>query len=245
VKDLIQFVDSLTILPKGKCNVASVRRINQDYMQITFSENIPAGVGIGDGLENLTWYPALTFRDNIVRNNRARSILISTPRETVIENNSLSSMMTAILFEGDLDYWHESGAVQDILIQNNRFGDNVYGGGRGGAVIWINPHIKKRIDDQPYESNIRIMNNVFRTFDSSILSATSVNGLIFKGNTIETSGTYPPISPAQPVLKLEGCIHSEITDNIYQGRKKGTISLDKVSSAGTKVSGQNGFEVSF
>ncbi|GHU98432.1 alpha-1,3-galactosidase B [Bacteroidia bacterium] len=241
-KDRIQFVDSLTILPKGEAVVASVRRINQNYIQITFSDNIPPGVATGDGLENTTWYPELTFRGNTVRNNRARSILISSPRKTVIENNFLSSMMTSILFEGDLDYWHESGAVQDVLIQNNRFGDNVYGGGRGGSVIWINPHLKKRVDDTPYERNIRIINNSFRTFDSSIISAVSVDGLIFKDNTIEPSGTYAPINPSMATVKLEGCINSHIYDNVYRGDGKAAISLDKVSAAGTKIATQQGFE---
>ena len=243
VKDLIQFVDSLTILPKGKSNVVSLRRINQNFIQITFADNIPLSVGVGDGLENLTRYPEFIFRNNIVRNNRARSILISTARKTVVENNFFSSMMSSILFEGDLNHWHESGAVNDVLIQNNRFGDSVYGGsGRGGSIIWINPHIRKRIDDQPYERNIRIINNTFRTFDSSVLNALSVDGLVFEGNTIEPSNTYTPINPQLPTIKLEGCINSRISDNTYTGQGKGTIMMDKVSTAGTKVSGQKGFE---
>jgi len=215
--DSIQFVDSETILPQGAGVVVSVRKINEGYMQFTFANDLPAGIKQGDGVENITWYPEFTFRNNIVRNNRARSILISSRNKVVVENNTFSSMMTSILFEGDLDNWHESGAVRDVLIQNNTFLDNVYGGGRGGSVIWINPHIRQRIDHQPYENNIRIINNTFRTFDSSILNALSTGGLVFKGNIIEPSGTYPPINPDMPVIKLEGCPNAIIEGNTYKG----------------------------
>ena len=47
---------------------------------------------VGDGLENMSWYPELIFRNNVVRNNRARSILVSTPRKVVVEGNTFSSM---------------------------------------------------------------------------------------------------------------------------------------------------------
>ncbi len=240
--DSIQFVDSETILPKGGGVVANVRKINEGYMTITFTEELPKGAfKPGDGLENITWYPELTFRNNTVRNNRARSILVSTRNKTVIEGNSLSSMMTSILFEGDLDHWHESGAVRDVLIQNNTFLDNVYGGGRGGSVIWINPHVRQRVADQPYERNIRIVNNTFRTFDSSILNAISTGGLVFKGNTIEPSGSYPPIAPDMPTVKLEDCPGTVIEGNTFKGGT-GTISMDDTSKKSAKVSGQKGFK---
>ena len=215
--DSIQFVDEGTILPKGFGVMASVRKINEGYMMFTFASDLPAGLKQGDGLENISWYPELTFRNNVVRNNRARGILVSSRNKVVIEGNTLSSMMSSILFEGDLDFWHESGAVRDVLIRNNTFLDNVYGGGKGGSVIWINPHVRQRVDGRPYENNIRITGNTFRTFDPSILNALSTGGLVFSGNTIEPSGTYPPLSPGMPAVKLEGCPGAVIEGNIYKG----------------------------
>lgn len=57
----------------------------------------------------------------------ARSILVSTPRKVVIEGNTFSSIMSAILFEGDMSHWYESGAVRDVTVRNNRFLDGTYG----------------------------------------------------------------------------------------------------------------------
>jgi len=81
----------------------------------------------------------------------------------------------------------------------------------------------------------------FRTFDSSILNALSTGGLVFKGNTIEPSGTYPPINPDMPVIKLEGCPNAVIEGNTYKGSGAGSISMDEFSKKSAKVSGQKGF----
>ena len=41
------------------------------------------------GIENLEWTPEVYFADNVIRNNRARGSLFSTPKKTVVENNVL------------------------------------------------------------------------------------------------------------------------------------------------------------
>lgn len=102
----------------------------------------------------MSWYPELIFRNNVVRNNRARSILVSTPRKVIIEGNTFSSMMSAILFEGDMDHWYESGAVRDVTIRNNKFLDGTYGGA-DFPTIFINPHQKKRFRAIPTNATSR------------------------------------------------------------------------------------------
>ena len=41
----------------------------------------------GFGIENLSWCPEVYFADNVIRNNRARGTLFSTPLKTVVERN--------------------------------------------------------------------------------------------------------------------------------------------------------------
>ena len=72
-------------------------------------------------MENLTWYPDVVMRKNIIRDNRARSALITTKGKVLIEDNYFSSQMHGILIEGDNNSWYESGAVQDVTIRNNTF----------------------------------------------------------------------------------------------------------------------------
>lgn len=205
--DAIDIVDGQTLLTKGALKVSGVERINQHYIRIAFTSPVAGRLVPGDGLENMSWYPELVFRNNIVRNNRARSILVSTPRRVMIEGNTFSSMMAAILFEGDMDHWYESGAVRDVTIRNNRFLDGAYGGA-DFPTIFINPHQRKTVAGQPYERNIRIEGNLFRTFNEQLLRARSVSNLIFRDNTIELSETYKPWNdrPTIEIRESEGVV---------------------------------------
>ena len=224
--DTLQVVDGQTLLPKGKVVIEKVEYLNERLSKLTLTEDPASTLAEGDGLENITWYPELTFRNNIVQNNRARSILISVPKKVLIENNSFSSMMTAILFEGDMLDWYESGAVKDVTIKNNTFLDCGYGGGNY-PVIWINPRQHKFLAEQPYEQNIRIENNIFKHFDRLLLKATSVNGLSFVNNTIEASDKYIPLKPNEADVDIKLSKDVKISGNKNKRKVKFLVKTDK------------------
>lgn len=238
--DKIQVIDGSSLLPKGEISVRSYRQINEVYAELSFDENIASLIATGDGLENISWYPELYFRNNIVRNNRARSILVSTGNKAVIEGNTFSSMMTSILFEGDLEHWHESGAVKDITIRNNTFLDCCYGG-NNAVVIWINPRIKSTPADGYYERNITIENNSFKSFDRPVLYAKSVDGLIFRNNSITPSGTYPQIRPEMPEFNIEHSRNIIFSKNQYNGENPAEINMDGSSMENSSISGNKNF----
>ena len=241
--DKVEFITNETLLPIAPATVKSFKKINDHLFELSFVEELPATLKVNDAVDNVTWYPTTIFRNNVVRNNRARSILISIRNKTVIENNTFSSMMTSILFEGDLNHWYESGAVDDVLIRNNIFYDCVYGGGKG-SVIWINPRMKQTLKYQPYEKNIVIEDNEFRTFDNSILSALSVDGLIFRNNKIIESGTYPKLWPGLPVIEVRDGLNTLIQNNSFEGKEKARIVIDENSSRSLKIDKkQKGFVI--
>ena len=219
--DEIDVVDAETLLAKHTLRVKKSERINAHYIRLTFTAPVEGRLTVGDGLENMSWYPELIFRNNVVRNNRARSILVSTPRKVVVEGNTFSSMMSAILFEGDMDHWYESGAVRDVTIRNNRFLDGTYGGA-DFPTIFINPHQKKEVPGHPYERNITIEGNLFRTFNEQLLRAKSVGGLIFRDNTIELSEKYKPYNDL-PTIDIRSSQQVVIKNNRY--KKPGKISI--------------------
>ena len=130
-------------------------------------------------------------------------------------------MMSAILFEGDMDHWYESGAVRDVTIRNNRFLDGTYGGA-DFPTIFINPHQKKEVPGHPYERNITIEDNLFRTFNEQLLRAKSVGGLIFRDNTIELSEKYKPYNDL-PTIDIRSSQQVVIKNNRY--KKPGKISI--------------------
>lgn len=226
--DSICFVKKATLLPLGYGVVESCRKLNEQLYALSFREPLPDDLEIADGLDNITWYPETIFRRNIIRNNRARGILISSRRKTLIENNTFSSMMAAVLVEGDMNFWYESGAVSEVEIKNNLFLDNVYGG-RKAAVIWINPRMAETVPERPFERNIVIEGNEFRTFDNAILSALSVGNLVFRRNKIVETYTYPKLYPESPAIEIKQCVHTTIEGNTYEGREAARIEADAFS----------------
>jgi hypothetical protein len=158
------------------------------------------------GIENLTWTPTVYFAENVVRNNRARGALFSSPRHTVCENNLFDHTSgTAILLCGDCNGWYESGSCKDVIIRKNKFVNALTSYYQfTNAVISIYPEIPRLNDQKQYfHSNIIIENNKFTTFDEPILYAKSVNGLVFRKNKIKRSKAYKPFHWNKEQFKME------------------------------------------
>lgn len=210
-----------------------VKRVNEKISYITFDKPITGKVEIYDGVENISWYAAAIIENNVVRNNRARSFLISTPRKVVVRNNQLSSQMSTFMMNGDLGLWNESGPNVDLLIENNVIENSLFGGNGAKAIFFIEPqYIDKNNIEGKYSKNITIRNNVIKTFDSSILVAVSVDGLVFENNQIIQTNTYKPIFPNTNNVSIENCNNVTIKGNTYKkiDGKEVTISVDEKST---------------
>lgn len=198
--------------------VQEVERLDGLNMVLTFREPLPEELKAGDILENKSWNTSeYLVRNSVFRNHRARNLVIKTPGRVVVEHNEFASMMSAILIRTDMSFWYESGSVDDVLIAENRFGDCVTGGGRFGVISVANSR-EERFTEEPIHRNIRIENNFFRTFDTNILDAEYVDGLVFRGNRIERSGTHEPISPERAVLILRNNRNVTIEANTCEGK---------------------------
>lgn len=217
--DKIALMSRLTVLPFFETTITQVKPLNEHRFVLTVAELPNELPDIPMSVENLSWNPDLIFRNNIVRENRARSILVTTKGKVLIENNTLSSQMQGILIEGDNNHWYESGAVQDVTIRNNEF---------------INPGVLKDarypLNASPlltgsqhtgegcYHRNIRFENNKIKSFNGLMVKACSVQGLIISGNTIELSKDYPRTEEG-PAIALEYCDDVVIKDNTSIGFK--------------------------
>ncbi len=203
--DKIQFVESkkMELVGTHINEIKQIKAIDKptDFgakeFEIVFANALPEQVTEnGDyGIENLSWTPEVIFSDNIVRNNRARGSLFSTPKKVVCENNLFDHTHgTAILLCGDCNGWFETGACKDVLIRNNRFVNALTANYQfTNAVISIYPEIPNLEDQQKlFHSGIVIENNTFDMFDQPILYAKSTDGLIFRDNTIQYNTEFEP-----------------------------------------------------
>jgi hypothetical protein len=185
--------------------IASVKVINERFTELTFKNKLPEKLKQGDILENKTWNPVFTMRGCTIQNHRARNVILKTPLKTVIEDNHFSSMMSSILFRGETFFWYESGNVEDVLIQNNTFNYCAYSGSEH-AVMYITPRLGKTFDQtELFDRNIRFINNTITTFDSRIVIADRVEGLVINGNKIIKTGNAKTLYPDAPLFELTNC----------------------------------------
>jgi hypothetical protein len=195
--------------------------------RIRFNKKLPKNLSAGDVLENKTWFPDVGIRRcRILKKHRARGILVSTPGKVRIENNYFRSAGTAILIEGDIDYWYESGACRDVLIAGNVFED-CYTSDWGKGVITITPSHRPDSEYCPaYHSHIRISGNLFKHFDATLLYARSVKNLLFSENEIATTYTYKPYGEKYGFF-FEGCRETIVKNNRYAGDFSGKTAVAK------------------
>jgi hypothetical protein len=224
VGDEVWFINGETVQRGETGTIKEIREIRDNSKliakHIVFEQKIPVGLKEKDALENKTWTAELEVRGcHILKKHRARGLLITTPKRTVVENNYFRSAGTAILIEGDVNYWYESGAVNDLTIRNNIFEDcfsSGFSGDWGHAVITVHPSYQPQTDNtEAYHRNIRIENNTFKSFDYPILFARSVRNLIFAGNKLSRTTTYEPFAVNKATFWFDGCREVLIKDNIW------------------------------
>ena len=210
----IRFINGPTLEPGGTATVKTAVKKNSAEMVITVEEPLPSSVRAGDAVENADFYPSVVFRNNIVRNNRARGSLFTTPERVLVEGNLFDhSSGSAILLAGDAQRWYESGACHEVVIRKNTFINNLTSRYQfTNAIISIYPEVKQ-LDRQRdyYHRNVLIENNVFKTFDVPLLFAISTDNLKFINNKVIYNDEFK--GWGQKPFQFRRCANILIKDN--------------------------------
>lgn len=203
--DEVQFVEpeKMEVVDGSRNTIKSVATYDKPTVdgasefEIVFALPLPKAVAAEGktGIENLTRTPEVVFADNVIRNNRARGALFSTPKRVVCESNLFDHTHgTAILLCGDCNGWFETGGCTEVLIRNNRFVNALTATYQfTNAIISIFPEIPNLKEQKKYfHSGIVIEGNTFETFDRPILYAKSTDGLLFRNNSITYNTEFEP-----------------------------------------------------
>lgn len=228
--DEVQFIASRTMeIAAGRNVISSIEAVDAPVdkgvkrFRITFEKPLDEAIGRDGeafGIENLEWTPEVLFADNVIRNNRARGALFSTPRRTVVEDNLFDHTSgTAILLCGDCNGWYETGACRDVTIRRNRFINALTSMYQfTNAVISIYPEIPELHNQTQYfHSGIVIEDNEFETFDMPILYAKSVDGLVFRRNVVRQNSDYAQMHWNTHRFLFERVANDVIGDNSFEG----------------------------
>ncbi|MBQ8516036.1 MAG: right-handed parallel beta-helix repeat-containing protein [Akkermansia sp.] len=184
-----------------------VERVDECTVRLTLEQPLPEGIGVGDSVENADFYPSVDFAHNIVRSNRARGSLFTTPKPVVVEGNKfIGSSGSAILLAGDAQGWYESGRCRNVVIRNNLFEHNLicrYQFTEG--IISIYPEVKEPASQKErYHENILIENNTFITHRVPLIYAISADNIIFRNNKVTVDDKYAPMHDGKPFI-LKHC----------------------------------------
>ena len=208
----VEFVKGANMITYSKNTIRSVERINKQFTCVKFEKPLDESVKVGDVIAEIRDYPKVFITNNILKNNRARGVLLNCRGKTEVKNNYFHTPGAAILFEGDACYWFEQGGVSDCSIMNNIF-DNCMFGVWGKAIIDVSSGIRSDFEISRYHKNIVIKNNTFRVFDDiSLLHGYCIDGLSWKSNKVERTKAYSNRQLSNKKIDLSNCDHVKVDE---------------------------------
>ncbi len=218
VGSTLQFIKGKTLENHPSLGKAvAVERVDELTVRVTLEKPLPDGIGTGDAVENADFYPSVDFSHNIVRANRARGSLFTTPKPVVVDGNRfIGSSGSAILLAGDAQGWYESGRCRNVIIRNNLFEHNLicrYQFTEG--IISIYPEVKEpTAQKERYHENILIEHNTFITHRVPLVYAISADNITFRNNKVMVDDKYTPMHDGKPfILKHCGKFLSDYPPN--------------------------------
>ena len=211
--DMLELVHSNSLITYAHGRVKSVKRKNKEYSIIQFSASLPKEMLLNDVVAAVNDTPDVYIHDCIIQGNRARGLLLGSRGKILVENNFFHTAGAAILLEGDARFWFEQDGVRNLTIKGNNFKNCNYGIW-GDAVIQAKPGIDKEYRRlSKYNQNITIENNTFEIFYHQLISAYSVENLIFRNNLIKHTNAYKTKSPDTQYFSLSDCFNVLIDKN--------------------------------
>lgn len=203
--DRVSFVHKRLLDTFHTAVVKSSTLLEPKFIRLEFEAAVDGVVQVGDAVENPERMPELYIKNCRVGRNRPRGFLVSTSRKAVIEGCEFSNCALGVHMPGDANSWYESGGVRDVTVRGNTFRDCGYVWAH--PPILIAPELGEVTDANPpcYHRNILIEDNLFETFDTQLLFARSVDGLVFRNNRYKKTTTYPVREKVHQPMDFKDC----------------------------------------
>ena len=151
----MQFYDQTTQELSGEAVIESVTALPDGSFEVIADRELDF-ISPGDLVENDTLSANFLFENN--RLFRCPQLRVSDNGKLIIRNNVFEECV-ALLVDDLIDYWRETGCVNDLLIEGNTFINTPRAGGNEGAVRILTTRIPSC---SVRNKNIRISGNVFQ-----------------------------------------------------------------------------------
>ena len=207
--DTLAFFDRRTFAPLGRAELVSSEAQDRRVTRYRLSRavDLPEGEAVA-----MRWDHDVdvVIRGCVCENNRARGLLVSSLGRVLIEDNRLHVPGTAVQCCFDASSWYESGPIEDVTVRGNTF-DNCMYGVWGPALFAVNPHIDPARRGVAANGKLRIVDNLIRTADPRLVSAHSIESLVFKNNRVIPTDAYPRDRDG-PAISLGAAVAAFETD---------------------------------
>jgi hypothetical protein len=175
------------------------RKSDKDWL-LTLDGSVPH-FAEDDVIDNITWHPNITVRNNHFSVNPVRGFLLTTPGKAIVENNTFyRCTMSAISMSADSSRWFESAPVRDVLIRGNSFIE---------CSVFVDPAVESVSPDEPIHENIRIIDN---DFERAGVSAVGARKLTITGNRSARGPLPIKIDRSCTEVKIENNEQAEISE---------------------------------
>jgi len=207
---------------------------NKDLI-ITLAKARDTKVRAGDIVWNASAAPKARIRRCVVRNNRARGMLIQT-RDVILDACVFENCSgSAIHVASDINYWHEGIGVADLVIRDNKFVGCNYGAARRAAVLDIFAELPGgKIAPPGVHRGIEVVGNTFVKPEGSAMYIHSSDGVIIRDNKF--------IAPSAAAVFVNHSRNVRITGNVLTGGAGGGLKIgDKCNPNTIRAHKNSGF----
>jgi hypothetical protein len=223
--DRMLLLDRKTMTGYAEFTAKEILTRNESFHELAADKSLEGVLRPDSIVENLDARPVLVFRNNTVRNNRARSILVN-PLRALIENNQFERpSMGSILIEGDSNYWMSSGSPEETIIRGNR----IVGLAASAPMIATEPRQQAEgLPLPPLYRSLRVLDNVIETPGPTAVDVRRISRVEFGNNTVRFTG--PATDAPAAALRFIAC-----EDVVVRGNRCDRPSAVQTIPAGTAL----------
>jgi hypothetical protein len=191
VGDSLEVTDPTTLAVVATLYVQSVTR-NASNITVTTTSAVPAAVAVNQFVANAGAVPVGNISNTIIRNNRARGMLIQS-RNVSINNCTLQNCSwPGVLVETTASWFYESATPKNVTIQNSNFINCNYWSGYLGQVAVRAYNGSQAIAPAGVVKNINILDNSFTgsynsTDNRSAIFISAADSVYIRGNTFDAN----------------------------------------------------------
>ncbi len=213
--DTVYAYDAKTFLQKGSFVIRTI----EDNCQVTYTEE-SGEFGCGDILTNAAYLSAVHVDNCVLRNTRARGLLLQS-HNILIENCYIAGMsLPAILCSPDIRVWYEVGPTKNVEIRNCVIEKcaHIHTPANNGAIVFKSAH---DTDGLGYPAGVHqelyIHDNLFSDIANSGIYITASKTVRIEDNTFRNCccDMQAPDLPHSPYdIVLLNCADIQVKGNV-------------------------------